>query len=172
MLKKINAILAFITSLLALAHVVSMGLVMTGLAEINPLFITAGSILLRVFTLHTALALIIIFFNKGDGFKYVALNKSTLVQRAASLLLLLFIHFHMNHYFVDGAVVVPGVFAFVTEILFIIVYDMHFMPSVDKGLTTLGINSKAVTAIIRVVTLMTVLFALVSVCIYYIGALA
>lgn len=172
MLKKINAILAFITAAGALVHTVLMGLLMLGQIGFNPVFNKIGRGLLGVFTLHILISIIIMFFTGGNGLKYPKLNKSTIEQRIASILLLLFIHFHMYNYFVDGAPVKQSIFGFVTEILFTVIIMCHFMPSLDKGLITLGIYGKGIMIVLRAVTLIAFIFTLVSVSIYFLGAIA
>jgi len=171
MLKKINAMLSFITALLALAHTVIMGLTMIGVIGFNPVFSVIGIALLVVFSIHIALSLIVMFFTSGDGFKYPKLNISTIEQRLSAILLLLFVHFHMNNYFANGNLVKQSVLGLVTELLFSVIIMSHFMPSLEKGLTTLGLYGKTAVTIIKIIALACFIFSIVAILIYFVGAL-
>jgi len=171
MIKKVNAVLAFLAAIAMLLHIAAMSAVLCGVSEFLPVFSVIGKALSRVFLLHVCLSVGIMFFSGGNGFRYPKLNKSTVVQRLSSLLLLIVIHFHMGNYFTDQGFVPPRMFGFVTELLLTALLLSHYLPSVDKGLLSLGINSKALTLIVRIVFLPAFALAFVSVCVYFLGAL-
>lgn len=171
MLKKINAITAFILSFLVLLHIVLMSLLLTGVVGFNPIFNTIGKLLLIVFVTHIIISLCIMFFYSGNGIKYPKLNKSTVEQRLSSIILLIMIHFHMRNYFSDNVLVQPSWFGYITEIIFTVLFMCHFMPSIDKGLLTLGINSKTVIMITKIIFILAFALSLVSVSVYFLGVI-
>lgn len=171
MLKKINAIFAYITGALILMHTITMGLTMLGKVELKPIFAIIGMALTGALSIHIFISLFIMFFNKGNVLQYAKLNKSTIEQRISAILLLLFIHIHGENYFSGGNAVAPGIYGFVTKILFSTLVMSHFMPSIDKGLITLGIYNKTLVYIIKAIALSVYIFTLVAISVCFLGAI-
>lgn len=171
MLKKINAILSFITGIMAIGHTIAEGLILFGVTKPEPGIPIPGIILLSCFTLHVILSLVIVFFKSGNGITYPKLNKATVMQRIMALVLAFFIHTHANNYTSGGALVTPTVLGLITEILFVWSAFAHFNISTDKGLTTLGISKKPLVIVCRLLTIAAFVFALVAIFTYFLGAL-
>lgn len=146
MLKKINAVLALFSALLLTAHLLLMSPLLAGLLEFQPWFNRMGSILLRVFTLHVVLSLIIFFFcsDRSNVLQYARQNIQTIVQRATALLMLLLIHLHPHSYSstaADGSFVpvLPNPGIFLVELLLLLSVVVHTALSLPKALVTLGL---------------------------------
>lgn len=171
MLKKINAVSAILLSIFVLLHIVFMSLLLLGVVEFLPVFGIIGKLLLTVFVTHIIISLCIVFLYSGNGIKYPKLNKSTVVQRLSSIILLVLIHFHMRDYFSDNVFVQPSWFGYISEMIFTVLLMCHFIPSIDKGLLSLGINSKTVSMIMKIIFILAFALSLVSVSVYFLGAI-
>ena len=171
MIKKINAIIAFLVYLLILIHVIMMGGLMIGFIPFNNLFSIFGITLLVLFSIHVLISCVILFFFQESSFKYPKLNYGTIIQRVSALLLIVIIHFHMHNYFVNGELVPQSVLGLISELLLVILFGLHFYPSIEKGLISLGINNKVLLMVIKVFTIVLVLFMIISILFYFLRAL-
>ncbi|MGN0587386.1 MAG: hypothetical protein ACI4JF_08880 [Oscillospiraceae bacterium] len=104
--------------------------------------------------LHIILSIIIFFFfHDGADARFKRLNAGTIIQRAAAVVMMILIHFHMNAYAHDvtGETLSAGMTAFriVTELLFFAAVLSHIAVSCGKAFITLGIvrSAKALNVI-------------------------
>lgn len=77
----------------------------------------------------------------------------------------------MRDYFSDNVFVQPSWFGYISEMIFTVLLMCHFIPSIDKGLLSLGINSKTVSMIMKIIFILAFALSLVSVSVYFLGAI-
>jgi len=165
MLKKTNAILTLIVIAVSLMHMVATSIecIMNSFSE-PPIPVLI--ILYISFGLHAALSMGILFFNKSDSGKiYAKQNILTLEQRISAIILLVLTFFHYAMYcggrLMHELLLNKSVIAFILLLLFDIAFISHVQSSLERALTTLGINVKPLRIILR--TLILIIFILAAV---------
>lgn len=143
-LKKINAVAALAVILSALCHIAVMTYSLwTGWYNYK-ICKTLPRIALAFLLIHILLSMVIFFFcHDGADLKYKQLNSGTIVQRITAIIMMIFIHFHMNAYahVAAGESLSVGmtVFRIVTELIFFAAVLSHTAVSFSKAFITLGI---------------------------------
>lgn len=170
MLRKINGVLAIITSAVLLAHIVIMSLLLSGLIAFRPWFSIVGHVAILLFSVHALLSIIILYFCSESGFsmRYASFNIRTILQRVASILIIILLHFHFGQYTTtaaDGSVqfVTPTLMMFLIQALLTALVVLHISVSLPKALITLGIT-RSDTAIKRAVRICDIGGIMVAVC--------
>ena len=143
-LKKINAAVALAVILSALCHISVMTYSLwTGWYNYK-ICKTLPRITMTFLLVHILLSIIIFFFchDRADV-KYKRLNMGTAVQRITAIIMMIFLHFHMNAYahVAAGESLSAGmtVFRIVTELIFFAAVLSHIAVSFSKAFITLGI---------------------------------
>lgn len=141
-LKKTNAVIALITTVLFLVHslyqTISYALSYTNI----PLKASLGGILALFFIAHVAISLIIVF-RKNDTVKitYLAQNRSTMFQRDFGILAaVLFVPHIVTAIYIPDVVGTAWYYVFqVIQVVFFGALFVHISASLTKAFITLGI---------------------------------
>lgn len=149
-MKKLNAILGFLSIAVLLGHLGTMTYSMlTGWYSYNVCktlaHVTAGV----VFAHMLAVLYIVFFMHDGASFKNARLNVRVIVQRASAIVIVLLLHRHVKDFGFIAARTVPGgadkVMLIVTELLFFAALFSHLAVSFSRGLISLGLVTKEKT---------------------------
>lgn len=146
-LRKINASLSLVTTVLFLNHAISLSIWMLYRCGIQKSVINMPKALMVVTALHAVLSILLaILGHKGAEKRkcnsYPKMNASTIVQRATGIGMLLLLGLH-----IAGAAThfQPKILHSIMHPVFFAVSFLHIAVSVSKAMITLGIgNAKAV----------------------------
>ena len=164
-LRKTNAILSLITTILLLGHAISIASWMLSRGKIIPFGgHTLPRVLVLFFVAHAIVSIILmISAHKGEknnkSKSYPKLNVPTMVQRISGVLLIVFTFLHIAG--AKGIITPPQFVHSVVPTLFFILVMAHIVVSCSKAFITLGIgNAKFIKCInigIRVICAVTVI---------------
>ena len=163
-LRKINATLSLITTILLLGHAISVASWMLSRGKIIPFGgHTLPKVLILAAVAHTLVSIILmISANIGRKSKekaYPKLNASTMFQRISGVLMILFTWLHIAG--AKDIITPPQIVHAIVPTLFFILVMGHIIVSCSKAFITLGIgNSKLVKCVnigIRAICIVTVI---------------
>ena len=144
-LKKINAILSLVTTILLLTHAISVALWMLsqGSIVIHERF-SVSFILIITVVLHALVSIaLMILAHAGEkrqkGRAYPRMNLPTIVQRISGVLLILFTWLHIAG--AMGFMTPPQVVHAIVPPLFFIIVMAHIAVSTSKAFITLGVGN-------------------------------
>ena len=144
-LRKINAILSLITTILLLGHAISIASWMLSRGKIIPFGGHAlPRILMVAFVAHALVSIIIMILahkreKKNKGKSYPKLNAPTMIQRISGVLLILFTFLHVAG--AKGIITPPPFIHAVIPTVFFIMVMAHISISASKAFITLGIGN-------------------------------
>ena len=161
-LRKANAILSLITTMLLFYHAISLAAWMLSRGLIRRGSIITSFVMIGFFVVHAIISIVLIISsNKGrkktDGNHYFKLNRATLVQRISGVLLILFTWLHIAG--TIGIMTPPPLVHAIVPPLFFTLVMAHVAISTSKAFITLGIGDakfvKEADALIKAVCLIT-----------------
>ena len=144
-LRKTNAVFALFTTILLLAHAISVAVWMFSKGRIIPIGgHTLPKVLIWVTVAHALVSIILmILIHKGNkkkiGRVYTKLNVPTMVQRVSGVLLIIFTWLHIAG--AMGVITPPQVIHAIVPPLFFFLVMAHVAISTSKAFITLGIGS-------------------------------
>lgn len=151
-MRKVNAVISLISTILILAHAIFYSVWMLFRAGIAKMSAFPSQILVVLMTVHAVISIVLaILGHKGaekrNSNNYPKLNKQTIVQRISGILLILFIGLHiagaLNHF-------QPKILHAILHPLFFIVALAHVSVSTSKAFITIGIGNKKFIKIIDI----------------------
>ena len=152
-LRKINACLSIITSVLFLDHTIFLSVWMLSRCSIEKKADMMPWVLLAVTVIHAVLSIVLaILGHKGAEKRkckeYPKMNIPTYVQRITGILMLLLLGLHIagagNHY-------KPKIFHAIMQPLFFAAALAHISVSTSKAMITLGIGNAKVVKIVDII---------------------
>ena len=169
LLRKINAGLSLLATVLILNHAISLSAWMLSKgaipksADFIP-WVLAGVVLAHAF-ISIDLAISAHTSNKNrKGKKYAKMNRATIIQRISGVLMMLFIALHIAG--ATGYMHLPKVVYAIVPALFYTIVLAHVAVSTSKAFITLGIGNikfvKVVDIVIKVICAATLIAALTS----------
>ena len=174
LLRKINAIISLLSTVLLLNHVIY---VSGWMLFARPIVMSPPSvpwILAGLIAAHAFISIYIVasthLENEGaKGKSYPKMNKNTVFQRVSGILLIVFIALHIAG--ATGAMQPPYIVHMIVPPLFFIIALAHAAVSTDKAFITLGIGNagfiKAAGIVIRVICALTLAAAVIGFYYYY-----
>ena len=155
LLRKINAAISMVTTLLLMGHAVVMGVWMLSQGAVTPNVGKLPWMLVGLMVLHAVLSIVLaVLGHKGaDKCKcngYAKLNVSTYVQRVSGVLLIVFTALHVLG--ASGIMRPPLPVHVVVPPLFFALSLAHAAVSVSKALITLGIGTAKTVKVVDIVT--------------------
>ncbi|MBR5478758.1 MAG: hypothetical protein IKU84_01110 [Clostridia bacterium] len=143
-LRKINAVLGFFATVLLMGHAVSHAIWMISRVSIIKMAESVPWIMTGLVALHAIISIILAVLGhkgaeKGEYKNYPQMNKTTIIQRASGVSLILLIALHVAES-VGILQPPPLVFAMLPPIFFAIAL-MHTAISTSKAFITLGIGN-------------------------------
>jgi hypothetical protein len=173
LLRKINAIISLLTTLLLLDHAIFTSVWMLSRGKVEQSAPVAPWILVGLMAAH---AFISIYFaveanmegGKLKGKNYPKLNRVTIFQRVSGILLIVFVALHVAG--ASGAMQTPHIVHTIVTPLFFAVALAHAAVSTDKAFITLGIGNarfiKVVSVVIKVICAATLIAAIAGFYLY------
>ena len=152
-LRKINACLSLLTSILFLDHAIFLSIWMLSRCSIQNTADNMPFVLLTVAAIHAGISILLAFLGHKGAEKrkcksYSKLNIPTNIQRMTGILMILLIGLHLagaaNYY-------QPKMLHAIVHPLFFALALAHISVSVSKALITLGIGNAKVVKIVDVV---------------------
>lgn len=146
-MKKINAVLSLLISVLLVVHSIKEMLFISGFTKFSPINGITGVIFTVLFSLHAIISICVFFFSreKNNPTQYASLNIGTIIQRILAVAMLILIHTHflcVRHQEPDTffAVFNTAVGVFICSAVLACTAFAHSMISFPKALITLGIT--------------------------------
>ena len=162
-LRKTNAILSLITTILLLGHAISVASWMLSRGKMIPF---GGhklpQVLIWAAVAHALVSIVLMISTnkgrkKGEGKHYFKLNRATLVQRVSGALMIVFTWLHIAG--AMGIMTPPQVVHAIVPPLFFAMVMGHIAVSVSKALVTLGIGNarfiRCTDVVVRVICAIT-----------------
>lgn len=154
LLRKINAALSLLITLLLLAHAISIAVWMlsrggVGISGIVPRILT-GATAIHAFISIDILVTGIMSGDVRKGKKYLKINALTVIQRASGILMVLFTVLHIAG--AAGYMQPPKVVHAILPPLFFTLVMTHISVSTGKAFITLGIGNARFIKVVDVVT--------------------
>ena len=144
-LRKLNAALSLVTTVLLLAHAISVAIWMFSRGKIIPIGGHAlPQVLIKVTIAHALVSILLMILAHKDNKKkkgkvYPKLNKPTMVQRISGVLMILFTPLHVLGAF--NIIQTPPVVHAIFPPLFFLLVLAHIAVSASKAFITLGIGN-------------------------------
>ena len=169
-LRKINAVLSLITTILLLAHAITVASWMLTRGKIIPFGgHTLPKVLIWVAVAHTLVSILLMVTTHiggktHKGRAYLKLNVPTMVQRISGVLMIIFTWLHIAG--AKGIIQPPqAVHAIVPPLFFLLVMS-HITVSCSKAFITLGIGNarfiKCVDVVIKVICAITLIVDIIG----------
>lgn len=167
-LRKINAVLGLISTILILSHAIFYSVWMLLRAGIAKMSEYPSQILVVLMISHAIISIVLAFLGHKGAEKrkcnnYPKMNKQTYVQRISGILLILFIGLHiagaLNHF-------QPKILHAILHPLFFIIALAHVAVSTSKAFITLGIGNaksiKIIDIVIKIICVLTIIASIVG----------
>lgn len=144
-LRKINAVLALLTTVLLLAHAISVAVWMFSKGKIIPIGgHTLPKVLIWVTVAHVLVCIALMIFAHADnkikkGRNYPKLNIPTMIQRISGVLMIVFTRLHIAG--AKGVINPPRIINAIASPFFFILVMAHIAVSGSKAFVTLGIGN-------------------------------
>lgn len=169
-LRKTNAVFSLITTILLLAHAISIASWMLTRGRIIPFGgHTLPKVLIWAFVAHTLVSIILMITThiggkKQKGRVYPKLNAPTMVQRISGVLMIIFTWLHIAG--AKGIIQLPQVVHAIVPPLFFLLVMSHIAVSGSKAFITLGIGNarfiKCVDVAIKVICAVTLIVDIIG----------
>ena len=152
-LRKINAGLSLVTTVLFLNHAISLSIWMLYRCSIKKSAANMPIALMVVTTLHAVLSILLVILGRKGAEKrkcksYPKMNSSNIMQRVTGIGMLLLLGLHIagaaNHF-------QPKILHTIMHPLFFGVCSMHIAVSVSKAMITLGIGNAKTVKIVDII---------------------
>jgi uncharacterized Tic20 family protein len=173
LLRKINAALSLLTTVLLLNHAVFLAIWMITNGGIEKSSTPVPWVLMWIVALHAIISIVLAVLGHRNAEKrkcnsYPKLNRGTMIQRVSGILMLAFIPLHVLS--AVGVTSPPKLVHIIFPPLFFAIVLSHVAVSTSKALITLGIgNAKAVKivdVIIKALCAVTLITAMIGFCLY------
>ena len=153
LLRKINAIISFLTTLFLLYHAIFTSIWMLSKGSVEQSAPVAPWILAGLMGVHAFISIYFAVSAQEEGEKrkvkhYPKLNGATIFQRVSGILLIVFTALHVAE--ASGAMQPPHIVHTILPPLFFTVALAHTAVSTDKALITLGIGNARFIKVVRV----------------------
>lgn len=155
LLRKINAILSWLTTLFLLTHAISTSIWMLsrgGMEQISPVVsqILAGLMAVHAFISIYLVSSVYMDGNGRGGKHYSKMNRGTIFQRVSGILLVIFTVLHIAG--MTGPLRPPRLIHTILPPLFFAIALTHTAVSTEKAFITLGIGSARLVKVIGVIS--------------------
>ena len=168
MLRKVNAVISLISTILLLVHAIFYSVWMLLRAGIAKMSAYPSQILVVLMLTHAIISIVLaVLGHKGAEKRkcndYPKMNKQTYVQRITGILLILFIGLHiagaLNHF-------QPQILHAIVHPLFFIIALAHVAVSTNKAFITLGIGNakciKMIDIVIKIICVFTIIACIIG----------
>lgn len=154
LLRKINAIISLLTTLLLLDHAIFTSVWMLSKGSVEQSAPIAPWILAGLVLVHAFISIYFAVSAHEEGEKrkvksYLKMNRATIFQRVSGILLIVFSALHIAG--ASGAMQPPHIVHTILPPLFFAIALAHAAISTDKALITLGIGNANVIKVVRIV---------------------